>query len=745
LSDLNPRNPEKSNLGATFALDSLVELLLDLAPSNMVRSIAPQLTPRELPERTQRIDRTAARLTKENRSQDEAVNKTLQSRGKTLEQSKSEINTNAESFEAFRQNSAIAKTKIEDSKPNSQPLDLNQINGLIGNLEQKLQQNKTELDALIETTNTLMPLLVELVKSKTAVSEGMVVKAVVPRIDRIIQQRASQDLQKMAAALADIIPAAISAEIERSPQEFARAIAPEIAAAITEQIRLDKNAIATTLGPEMGKAIKTQIECERDAMVDALYPVIGSTIAKYMSKAIEEINAKVENAFSPEGFKRKIRAKLRGVSEAELILQEAIDYKVQAIFLIHKASGLVIKEIQPNPDNQLDADLLAGMLTAIRSFVNEYIARSSEELNEIEYGDSKIILEVAGYCYLAIIVKGEPDKDFLKKIQTTLSDIILKHGNIIEAYDGDPTTIPEAISVLLNKPLLIDRLEKKESNPKYLIFLASAIFSIIFIPWGVIQYRSYLASSIEQQITVELDAAPELSIYRIMPQVHRGKLILTGRVPNYYLRDLAEKVVAPIAARENLQLQDRILTVEVPPNPEIAIGEIRRLTSLFNQRKGIAILVDYRDKILTIKGSIVNAAEEKNIMRAFEQIPGITKIISKVSNRLPIIHDRIYFEEGSKRLDEKYINTIIVIQKLLKEYPDAYLKIIGHSDRTGGIIRKRELALQRAIEVRKALLDRGLEPSRMRVVASLQLPPDLTAEQPLQLSRCVRFEVFSVN
>ncbi|MGL5880239.1 MAG: OmpA family protein, partial [Xenococcaceae cyanobacterium] len=518
-----------------------------------------------------------------------------------------------------------------------------------------------------------------------------------------------------------------------------------VAAAITEQIKLDENAISTTLGPEMGKAIKAQIEVERDAMVDALYPVIGSTMGKYMGEAIKEINAKVENAFSPQGLKRKVRAKLQGVSEAELILQEALNYQVQAIFLIHKASGLVIKEIQPNSENRLDADLVAGMLTAIRSFVSQYIARSSEELDEIEYGGSKIIIEVGGYCYLAVIVKGEPPKAFLQKIRKTLSSIILKHGKIVEAYDGDPSSVPEAISVLLNKPLFIDRVEKEEANPKYLIFLAIALLSLILIPWGVVQHRGYVASSIEQAVAVQLDAAPELSVYRITPQVHRGKLILTGRVPNNYLRNLAQETIAPIAARENLQLQNSIFAVEIPPDPELAAGEIQRLTALLNQRAGISISSHYQDKTVTISGAIANAEAEKNVIKAFEQVPGVTKIISKISDRTPKINDRIYFKSGKKSIEEKYINTIVSIQKLLEENPQTYLKIIGHSDKIGLIPGKRQLALQRAIAVRNALLDRGIAPDRLSVTGSLQLPPDVTSERSRQLSRCVRFEVFTLN
>jgi outer membrane protein OmpA-like peptidoglycan-associated protein len=639
------------------------------------------------------------------------------------------------------ENSSWQKPKLLST---SEKIDLTKVHQLIGDLEQKLQKNEDRLDELVGTTNSLIPLLVELLKNKTDLSEATIVSKVVPVVDRIIQQRATQDIQQMAVVFADIIPVAISEEIKRSPEKFARAIAPEIAVAIAEQIKLDRDSISTTLGPEMGKAIKAQIEVERDAMIDALYPVIGSTIAKYMGETIQSINKQVETSLSPQGIRRKIRAKIQGVSEAELILREAVNYEVQAIFLIHKTSGLVMRSLQPNAEKSLDADLLAGMLTAIRSFVNEYIATASEELNEIEYSGSRIILEVAGYCYLAVIVNGEPSQKFLQKIRQILSEIILKHDREIQLYDGDPISISNTINGRLDKLIEPQELERSKS-PKALIALTSALLGAILIPWGIIQYRSHVADRIERAVAVQLDATPELSVYRIEPRVRGGKLILTGRLPNYYLRNLAEEVASTIAVGEKIKLQNRIFAVEVPPDPEIAVGEIERLTNLFNQRSGIEINTAYQNKQLTVKGFVSNNAREKDLIQAFEKIPGVETIISKVSDRLPTISDRIYFESGSHRLDSQYYDAISAIAKLLTMNSELNLHIIGHSDYLGLLPQKQELAFQRATVVKAALIAKGIEPSRLRTSASLQPPPDVTSAQPLRLSRCVRFEVLAID
>ena len=234
----------------------------------------------------------------------------------------------------------------------------------INQLEKKINQLEQNNYEPAEAINILLPLMAELLQSNT-VSQGTLRKSLTPIIDEVIRGRTQQDRVKMCAAISELLPGAIAQEIENSPQEIAKAIAPEIALALQKQIELDREVIPETLGPEMGQAIKNQIQVEQDAMVDALYPVIGNTISKYMVEVVKSINDKVENVFSVEGLIRKMRAKIQGVSEAELILKESINFQVQAVFLIHKTSGLVINQIQSLSSPLQEIDLFAGILTAI--------------------------------------------------------------------------------------------------------------------------------------------------------------------------------------------------------------------------------------------------------------------------------------------------------------------------------------------------------------------------------------------
>lgn len=641
-----------------------------------------------------------------------------------------------------------AKTDEKTDLPATvnQPQSLSKSNTTLSEVQQTLATENYTVEDLADSINALIPLIVELLSSRVHESRETILHAVAPIIDRIIEQRFTDDAEKMAVAIAKILPHAITEEINLSPQAIAKAIAPEIALAIREQILLDKDAISDALASEMGRAIKTQIELEKDAMVDALYPVIGNTISKYMVELVKDINRKVENTLNPEGIKRKIRARIQGVSEAELILQEAVGYQVQAVFLIDKDSGLVIQEVQTENSAHLESDLVAGMLTAIRSFANDCIT-SGSELDVIDYGDWQIPIEVAGYCYLAVVVKGEPSKQFRAKTRAVFSEIVLKYGDEIQDFCGNPTTVPEGIAPLLEELIVIDGLKPEadsKSSGLILLWVLAIILGLILIPWGIIHYRGSVAHRIEQQAAVSLDAAPELSVYRLDSEVSRGKLTLTGRVPSPFLRDRAAKVVQPLADQSNLQLENQVLAVDVPVEPSSTVAEIQRLTSVLNQQSDIAIKTIYENRQLTVQGFMLNNRELRSISSSFEQIPGVDRLVMAVERQLPSLNSRFYFQINSVRLrgNSKYSSKIKAIKQFLEQYPQLNLRLIAHSDRLGSRRRNQQLGKERVRKIKQEIVALGVNPARLELDVSEQRPPDVEENQPSWLSRCVRIEPF---
>ncbi|WZF20791.1 BON domain-containing protein [Nostoc sp. UHCC 0302] len=589
-----------------------------------------------------------------------------------------------------------------------------------------IKQNVTKLEHQIynsqELITLILPSVTELIRLKITESKTDLIEVIAPIVDEVIQSRVEQDKTSMASALAPAVPLAISQQIHIAPEEVSEAIAPT-----------------------MGRAIKKQIELEKDVVVDALYPIIGSTIAKYMAETIRAINQQVEQTLSFEGIQRKIRAKLQGISEAELIFKSSLKFTVQAIFLIHKASGLVISDIQQSDAQPLESDMVAGMLTAIRAFANDCIIQSGSisELDAIDYGTSKIILEVAGYCYLAIVVQGEPTKAFTWKMRETLGTIVKDYGELIEKFDGDLTTIPNEVHTLLAVQQDDEvQTNKRKNQPSLLLKLSLAVFGIILLPWGIWQYHSQLIHEVENKTALALASAPELAVYRLTVKEEGGKLKLTGRVPNQLLRWKAEEIVKSTAPK--WLIDNQILSVEVPADPVLAAAEVKRVTAILNQMAGTKISAKYIGGKVSVEGTVSRIADSKTITQAFEQIPGVKSLSSAVQIQPLRIKIQFYFQSNSATLQPTDLKYKIGQTKVfLNQHPMQHLKIIGYSYSDSSGIEARQLSLKRAEAVKQALINQDIDPSRLHIIGTTNLPPGINAAQPSWLRRCVVLELIS--
>ncbi|MCJ8280124.1 MAG: OmpA family protein, partial [Rivularia sp. ALOHA_DT_140] len=533
--------------------------------------------------------------------------------------------------------------------------------------------------------------------------------------------------------------------VQQDKSSMGNALAAAVPLAISEQISINSEEVAESIAPAMGEAIQKQIEIEQDKIVDALYPVIGNTIAKYMGETIQAINEQIENTLSVEGIKRKIRAKLQGVSEAELIVKESISFIPQAIFLIHKTSGLVISDIQPSDSEKLESDMIAGMLTAIRSFANDCMIQSGNisELDEIDYGNFKIILEVAGYCYLAIIVKGETPKKYIFQMRQVLSKIIQTYGKSIEQFEGDLETIPTEINTLLETLTNFKhQKEEKESQISPLLILSLSILGLIFIPWGIWQYHSSKIRSVESKAALALASTPELSVYRLDVKVNGDKIKLEGRVPNQYLKTKARQVAATTVPK--WKIDNQIIAVEVPASLVLAKAEVKRVTAVLNQINGTVISSNFSHGRVSVEGSVIRLADARTITQAFEIIPGVKTVSSTVQVKPLSIPVRFYFEHQSSNLLSKDLESkVIQLRNFLNLHPTKNIKIIGYSYSENKALNTQYLAIERAKSVQQALIKQGISPSRLVVIGKTTLPPGIDKNQPSWLLRCVTLEPIS--
>ena len=218
-----------------------------------------------------------------------------------------------------------------------------------------------------------------------------------------------------------------------------------LAQIITQSATHDPHALEQSLRSIISPAIAQEIAENKDKMIDALYPIMGGMISKYVTQAIKEmmekINDKIEQGLSVERYKRKFKAKLTGVSETELLLEESSDATIESIFIIHKETGLLIAEANNENSEIDDPHMVASMASAIKDFVNDWISNQAEsgskEVQLLSYGDATLYIESAGSVYLIAFLDSEPDHEQRKEINLFFAQIIKRYSTLFQEFEGD--------------------------------------------------------------------------------------------------------------------------------------------------------------------------------------------------------------------------------------------------------------------------------------------------------------------
>ena len=208
----------------------------------------------------------------------------------------------------------------------------------------------------------------------------------------------------------------------------------------------DEDALAAMIAPVMGDAIRRKIRDARDEMIEALYPIIGQTVIRAVSEAIRDlartIDAQMRTSFSPRVIWRRLQARVSGISSAEMALRESLPFEVAEVFLIHRETGLLLYHVSRDPDASLDSDLISAMLTAIRDFAQDAFGRGEEgQLDEIQYGERRILIEAARHAYLAVVVDGIEPPGFRAQMRERIIEIDHAYEKTLRRYEGDPTPL----------------------------------------------------------------------------------------------------------------------------------------------------------------------------------------------------------------------------------------------------------------------------------------------------------------
>jgi hypothetical protein len=127
-------------------------------------------------------------------------------------------------------------------------------------------------------------------------------------------------------------------------------------------------------------------------------------------------------------------------------------YLVHEAFLIHE-KGLPIAHASKEEISELEDVIVSGMFTAVQNFISDAFAgKTSEddwELDEMKFGDNKILIERSQNLFLAVIFEGNGHK-LRNRVKKILRDTNGEYGAMFKDWDGEMAHLTGVTTMIAN-------------------------------------------------------------------------------------------------------------------------------------------------------------------------------------------------------------------------------------------------------------------------------------------------------
>lgn len=232
------------------------------------------------------------------------------------------------------------------------------------------------------------------------------------------------DDERLANHVSPILEKRIAELQETFPEQFG----PVITETLKVQIKESQDDVVEAISPVITESLKAQIKESQDEVVEAIYPIMGKLIKKYIQKEIaklsESIDAKLRQMFSFKGFWQRFVYRVKGVKQSEVVMQGLLPPVLEEIMVIENDSGLLLAHYSIGTET--DPDLVAGMLTAIKAFVEDAYARSDQDLEYIEYERFTLYLQSFKSFYIVVAVSGVLNQAFKDRLNDAVLGFAVK-------------------------------------------------------------------------------------------------------------------------------------------------------------------------------------------------------------------------------------------------------------------------------------------------------------------------------
>ena len=120
-----------------------------------------------------------------------------------------------------------------------------------------------------------------------------------------------------------------------------------------------------------------------------------------------------------------------------LPIPEANGITIEDLFVIEANTGILLARKARAAPEEVDPDLLAGMLTAIMDFAKASFAQGSDVLRELTLGERKVALERGSRMIVAAVFRGRDPGDMHSELRAFVVRAETRYGPLLSGWSGD--------------------------------------------------------------------------------------------------------------------------------------------------------------------------------------------------------------------------------------------------------------------------------------------------------------------
>src|ERR1700675_4018110 len=276
--------------------------------------------------------------------------------------------------------------------------------------------------------------------------------------------------------------------------------AEDVSSVVAEAIQMrreqgDDRALAEALAPTIQETLRESVRRDPHVLADALFPVMGPAIRKSISETLpsvlESFNEALEHSLSVRGIQWRIEAFRTGKPFAEIVLMHSLLYRVEQVFLIHRETGLVLNHVVAPSAPAQDADMVAGLLSAIQQFARDsFQPGKTENLANMTFDELQIRVVSGPNAVIAAAIRGHAPETYNLAMNETLEEIQRHYSSALARFAGDPGPFRAAESQIARLLETQYREKPLEMRKPRATIIVGSVAAVLLLGW--IGYSTYL-------------------------------------------------------------------------------------------------------------------------------------------------------------------------------------------------------------------------------------------------------------